>query len=350
MYEKYYGLTSKAFDLIPDPGKVYMSEVHEEALAILRYGVIDRKGFLLLTGGVGTGKTTLLQLLAQSLDSRVHLCLIANPTLSLYEFYYYLAAKYGLREFEGNKAKFLLDFADFLKRCRENKERVLLIIDEAHVLPVELLEEIRLLSNQEYQDFGVMSVFLVGQPELNERLAHERLLPLRQRIGIRFHLQPFSEEETRRYILFRLGKAGVQRGDLFNDEAVRLIHAEGHGVPRLINVICDQALLAGFAEGKSVIDAEIVRESVRDMQIPGVQSSLPLSSPVKGKSVAAAPALTPRRSAIPWLVLGLFLVAGGGAFCWFYSDLCGQWCRRLFELARQFKLYHRLRSLVSLLS
>jgi len=348
MYEKYYGLTSKAFDLIPDPDKVYMSEAHEEALAILRYGVIDRKGFLLLTGGVGTGKTTLLQLLVKSLDSRVHLCLIANPTLTLHEFYYYLAAKYDLREFEGNKAKFLLDFADFLRQCRENKERVLLIIDEAHVLPVELLEEIRLLSNQEYQDFGVMSVFLVGQPELNERLAHERLLPLRQRIGIRFHLQPFSEEETRRYILFRLGKAGVQRGNLFNDEAIRLVHAAGHGVPRLINVICDQALLSGFAEGKAVIDAEIVRGCVRDIQIPGGESSLPLSSAGQEKSVAAAKAPPVRRSVTPWLVLCLFLVVVMGVCCWFYSDACRQWCHRLFGLVRQMKAYDSLRSLLRL--
>ena len=325
MYEQYYGLTSKAFDLIPDPDKVYMSEAHEEALAILRYGVIDRKGFLLLTGAVGTGKTTLLQLLVKSLDSRVHLCLIANPTLSLHDFYYYLAAKYGLREYEGNKAKFLLDFADFLKRCRENKARVLLIIDEAHVLPVELLEEIRLLSNQEYHDFGVMSVFLVGQPELNERLAHERLLPLRQRIGIRFHLQPFSEDETRRYILFRLGKAGAQRGDLFNDEALRLIHTEGRGVPRLINVICDQALLAGFSEGKPTIDAAIVRECVSDMQIPGEQPSRPLSqSESKATLGLSAPS---RRSVKPWLLLCLMVVAGCGIFYWLYPDLCRQWLR-----------------------
>ena len=335
MYETYYGLTSKAFDLIPDPDKVYMSEAHEEALAILRYGVIDRKGFLLLTGGVGTGKTTLLQLLVKSLDSKVHLCLIANPTLSLSDFYYYLSAKYGLREYEGNKAKFLLDFAEFLKHCRENKERVLLIIDEAHVLPVELLEEIRLLSNQEYQEFGVMSVFLVGQPELNDRLAHERLLPLRQRIGIRFHLKPFSEEETRRYILFRLGRAGAQRGNLFTDEALRLIHAEGRGVPRLINVVCDQALLAGFAEERPVIDAAIVRECVREMRIPGEETSLPMSPPSGRKGPAPAPP-PPRRSAVsPWLLFSLLLAAGGGALYWLYPDLWRQWLRPLVEECRR---------------
>ncbi len=332
MYENYYGLTSKAFDLIPDPDKVYMSEAHEEALAILRYGVIDRKGFLLLTGGVGTGKTTLLQLLVKSLESGVHLCLIANPTLSLHDFYYYMAAKFGLREYEGNKAKFLLDFADFLKRCRENRERVLLIIDEAHVLPVELLEEVRLLSNQEYHDFGVMSVFLVGQPELNERLAHERLLPLRQRIGIRFHINPFSEDETRRYILFRLGKAGVQRAGLFSDEAVRLIHAEGHGVPRLINVICDQALLSGFAEGKPVIDAAIVRSSVKDMLVPGEVGALPRSQ--RGNEEASGQPPPARRLVSLWLLICLLLVAVGGVVYWFNPAGCQQWLRTLLEWMR----------------
>lgn len=342
MYENYYGLTSKAFDLIPDPDKVYMSEAHEEALAILRYGVIDRKGFLLLTGGVGTGKTTLLQLLVKSLDTKVHLCLIANPTLALNEFYYYLAAKYGLGEYDGNKAKFLLDFAEFLKQCRENGERVLLIIDEAHVLPVELLEEIRLLSNQEYQDFGVMSVFLVGQPELNERLGHERLLPLRQRIGIRFHLQPFAEEETKRYILFRLAKAGVQRGDIFMDEAVSLIHAEGHGVPRLINVICDQALLAGFAEGKPVIDAAIVRDCVGEIGIPGELISPPST---EAGNVPAAVAIPKRRPVTIFVLMGLLICAifgVAGFWYWREPEVLRQW-------ARQLALYESLRQLVNVI-
>lgn len=332
MYESFYGLTSKAFDLIPDPDKVYMSEAHEEALAVLRYGVIDRKGFLLLTGDVGTGKTTLLQLLAKSLDSKVHLCLISNPTLSLSDFYYYLAAKYGLREYEGNKAKFLLDFAEFLKRCRENQERVLLIIDEAHVLPVDLLEEIRLLSNQEYQEFGVMSVFLVGQPELNDRLADDRLLPLRQRIGIRFHLQPFTEAETKRYILFRLSKAGVQRGDLFADEAVRLIHQEGHGVPRLINVICDQSMLVGYAEEKTAIDAATVRECLKDMRIPGQQAA-----PLPASSGAAVEVTDPkvdeptRRGPVVWLLL-LFVVAAVAWSYWRYPELVGQAVRQMVRM------------------
>jgi general secretion pathway protein A len=267
MYTKYYSLTGKPFSIVPDPDTVYMSESHQEALAILRYGVIDRKGFLLLTGGVGTGKTTLLQLLLKSIDTRVHYCLLANPTLSVHDFYYYLSAKYELPEFDGNKAKFLLAFGDFLKGCGQRQERVLLIVDEAHAMPVELLEEIRLLSNQEYQDYGVMSVFLVGQPELNEHLAHERLLPLRQRIGIRYHLQPFSCQDTSQYIIFRLGRVGGQSAGIFSPEAVQLIHEGAHGVPRLINIICDQAMLNGFALEQIPIDAKVVGECVQELKL-----------------------------------------------------------------------------------
>lgn len=269
MYNRHFGLTGKPFDLIPDPGTLFMSEAHQEALAILRYGIIDRKGFLLLTGDIGTGKTTLLQALIMSLDTRVHVCFIANPTLSVADFYYFLSSKYGLSEYKDNKARFLIHFAEFLKNCRQRSERVLLIIDEAHVFPVELLEEIRLLSNQEFQEYGLLSIFLVGQPELNHRLAHKRLLPLRQRIGIRFHLKPFSENETGDYIKFRMKKAGTPRLDIFTDDAISLIHHMSGGTPRAINVLCDQALLSAFADSRLTVDAGIVKECVKELKIPG---------------------------------------------------------------------------------
>ncbi len=269
MYTKYYGLGRKPFDLIPDPRVVFMSEAHQEALAILRYGVIARKGFLLLTGDVGTGKTTLLQLLVKSIAATIHICLIVNPALDLDGFYYFISSSYGLPEYDGNKARFLLNFSEFLRRCRENDERVLLIVDEAHVVSVDLLDEIRLLSNQDVENVGIMSIFLVGQPELNDRLAHERLLPLRQRIGVRFHLQPFSNQETRNYILFRLRKAGARRLDLFTAEAVDLIHQESGGTPRLINILCDHALLSGFAESRPRITVDIARDCVEEFHIPG---------------------------------------------------------------------------------
>jgi general secretion pathway protein A len=277
MYTAYYGLTRKPFDLIPDPEMVFMSESHQEALAILRYGVIDRKGFLLLTGDVGTGKTTLLNLLVHTLGNGVHCCLLSNPSLKIDDFYFTLATSYSLPSFQGSKARFLLDFAHFLETCAQKQERVLLIIDEAHALPVELLEEIRLLSNQKPSSAGIFSIFLVGQPELNKRLAHERLLPLRQRIGIRYHLAAFDYEETANYIGFRLRQAGAQRFDFFTAEALAAIHGASRGVPRLINIIGDQAMLTGLAESRPIIDGKMVNDSIRALHIPGNPGMLPLT-------------------------------------------------------------------------
>lgn len=319
MYSKHFGLTGKPFDLIPDPGTIFMSDAHQEALAILRYGIIDRKGFLLLTGEIGTGKTTLLQTLIISLDKKVHVCFIANPTLSTADFYYFLSSKYGLGDYEGNKAKFLISFAEFLKDCRRNGERVLLIIDEAHVFPVELLEEVRLLSNQELQEYGLLSIFLVGQPELNDRLAHERLIPLRQRIGIRFHLKPFSGKETADYINFRMRKAGAQRLDIFffTDDAIRLIHQVSGGIPRTINVLCDQALLGAFSENKLTVDAGIVKECVQELKIPGkgVSSSIP----PKGVSISSDKSF-PWQMVTALLAILVFLLALG-IFFKIYQDV-----------------------------
>jgi len=268
MYRQYFNLRSKPFSLAPDPNVVFMSEAHKEALATLRYGVLDKKGFLLLTGEVGSGKTTLLQLLIESLQDEVHLCHIANPTLSANDFLYFLARRFGL-EFEGNKAKFLMDFAEYLQHCHNDNQQALLIVDEAHLLSVELLEELRLLSNQAWEEYGVLSVFLVGQPELNDRLADDRLLPLRNRISIRFHINPFNAGETRQYILFRLQKAGAGAVKLFDDDAVQEIHTASQGIPRTINILADHALLSAFSENKNTVDLQIVKECASELAIKG---------------------------------------------------------------------------------
>lgn len=276
MYTKYYGLAKKPFALTPDPAVVFMSETHQEGLAILKYGILSKKCFLVLTADVGSGKTTLLQALVSSLEQDVHLCLLNNPILYRDEFFSYIAKKLGLH-WDGNKAMFLIEFGNLLKQCYEKDERVLLIFDEAHVLPVDLLEEIRLLSNLEEKGQDVLSIFLVGQPELNERMSDDRLLPLRQRIGIRFHLSTFTLEETRQYILFRLRHAGARHFNIFSEEAIAAIHRVSKGTPRLINIICDHALLTGFAEGVPVIGAELIEESVNDLHFPGEGTPLPVS-------------------------------------------------------------------------
>jgi general secretion pathway protein A len=283
MYTKYYGLTRKPFSLTPDPKVVFMSDTHQEGLAILKYGVLSKKCFLVLTADVGAGKTTLLQALVSSLEQDVHVCLLNNPILHRDEFFSYIATKLGLN-WNGNKAMLLIEFADFLKKCFRAGERVLLIVDEAHVLPVDLLEEIRLLSNLEEKGQDVLSIFLVGQPELNERMSDDRLLPLRQRIGIRFHLSRFTLDETRQYILFRLRHAGARHLNIFSEEAITLIHEMSQGTPRLINIICDHALLTGFAENQPVIGAELIQESVDDLHFPGEETPLPVARSGKPNS------------------------------------------------------------------
>ena len=275
MYTKYYGLARKPFALTPDPSVVFMSETHQEGLAILKYGILSKKCFLVLTADVGSGKTTLLQALVNSLEQDVHLCLLNNPILYRDEFFSYIAKKLGLH-WDGNKAMFLIEFGNLLKECYSRDERVLLIFDEAHVLPVDLLEEIRLLSNLEEKGRDVLSIFLVGQPELNERMSDDRLLPLRQRIGIRFHLHRFTLDETRQYILFRLRHAGARHLNIFSEEAIAMIHRVSQGTPRLINIICDHALLTGFAESTPVIGAELIEESVDDLHFPGEDNTTPV--------------------------------------------------------------------------
>jgi len=281
MYTKYYGLAKKPFALTPDPAVVFLSETHQEGLAILKYGILSKKCFLVLTADVGSGKTTLLQALVNALEHDVHLCLLNNPILHRDEFFSFIAKKLGL-PWDGNKAMFLIEFGNLLKKCYDRNERVLLIFDEAHVLPVDLLEEIRLLSNLEEQGQDVLSIFLVGQPELNERMSDDRLLPLRQRIGIRFHLQRFTPDETRQYILFRLRCAGARHLNIFSSEAMALIHKMSHGTPRLINIICDHALLTGFAENKPVVGPDLIAESVDDLHFPGEGNPLPVAASVQG--------------------------------------------------------------------
>ena len=280
MYSKFYGFSHKPFELTPDPDLVFLSETHQEALSVLLYGVYNRKGFLQISGKVGTGKSTLVQALIRKLENNVIICHIPNPHFTVAEFYYYIGAKFDLDEFDGNKAKFILNLAEFLKQCREKGNFALLIIDEAQVLSLELLEEIRLLSNQEYTEFGVLSIFFVGQPELNALLNHEKMEPLRNRIGIRFNLEPLTLDETVAYIQFRLRKAG-RTAPLFSPKAMQEIHEASGGIPRSINILCDNALLTGFAEQLGVIDENIVIDCVKEIEQPDLDAVPPDSKAIK---------------------------------------------------------------------
>ena len=267
MYRKYYGLTQKPFELAPVGGRVYLSESHREALATLRYGVIANKGFLLLIGGVGTGKTTILNTLLGMLKSKIRVCVLNNPTLSKHEFFTYLSGSLGI-PYNKNKGDFILQFASFLKKNEEEGSKVLLIIDEAQAFPLHLLEEIRLLSNHAGER-NALSVFLIGQPELQEKLADPQLLPLRQRIGIRHHLEPLTEKDTAQYISYRLNKAGAISNKIFTNNAITRIHKESRGNPRLINIICDHALISGFNHDLNSINETIIKDCIKEIKLEG---------------------------------------------------------------------------------
>jgi general secretion pathway protein A len=267
MYRKYYGLTQKPFELAPVGGRVYLSESHREALATLRYGVIANKGFLLLTGGVGTGKTTVLNTLLGMVRDKIKVCVLNNPTLSKHEFFSYLSGSLGI-PYKNNKGDFILNFASFLKKYEEEGGKVLLIIDEAQAFPINLLEEIRLLSNHAGEK-NALSIFLIGQPELQEKLADPLLLPLRQRIGIRHHLEPLTEQDTAQYIVYRLNNAGAVNSALFDSSATNLIHKESRGNPRLINIICDHALISGFNQDLNHIDKTIIEDCIKEIKLTG---------------------------------------------------------------------------------
>ena len=269
MYRDFYGLTKKPFELLPNDEIIFLSEGHKEAFSTLYYGVVEGKGFIVVTGDVGTGKTTILRLLRRSLKQRSVVAMLSNPTLTIHDFYMYLTELFNLGVASRAKGKFVVKFQKFLEVKAKAGLRVVLAIDEAHLLTTELFEEIRLLSNIGLDAGCVFTIVLVGQPELNDILSNPKMLALRQRITIRYHIPLFTSYDTRRYIIFRLQKAGARRVDIFDYDAVELIHEISKGCPRIINILCDHALLSGYAANKIIIDADTIRESAQLLGLGG---------------------------------------------------------------------------------
>ena len=275
MYRKFYRLKEKPFELTPDPRFLFFSETHQEALARLLYGVNERKGFLLLTGDVGTGKTTMLQTLNLRLDNSTRRILICNPKLSVNDLYRKLYLDLGFSGFYRSKVKFLGDLQSVLKQIAAIGHNVLLIIDEAQALPLRLLEEIRLLTNLETHTQKLLNIFLVGQPELRQMLNGFRMRALSQRISIQYNIKPLGEKDTIAYVKSRLQIAGAQGATIFNHDALRVIHEYSRGYPRVINILCDNALISGFVKGTYTIGREIIRECAKDISINAKDNHIP---------------------------------------------------------------------------
>jgi general secretion pathway protein A len=268
IYDEFYGFHTAPFALSPDPRFLFLSARHREALAGLLYAVEDGKGFTVLTGEVGTGKTTLVHSLLSELGSQVRTALVFNPSLSRQDLYNHLLAELNLPP-EGSILAASRSLQTFLLKQFHDKVRVVVVLDEAHGLSEELLEEVRLLSNFETSQSKLLHVLLIGQPELKARLEQRSLRQLRQRIALRFELTPFSFDETVEYVRWRLGRAGA-RADVFQSSAYPILYRYSGGMPRLLNIISDNALLTGFAREARAVGPAIVRLAVRDLELPAL--------------------------------------------------------------------------------
>lgn len=259
MYEEYYGLKMKPFSKTPDPRFLYMSKAHAEALARLQYGV-EEKEFMLLTGEIGSGKTTLSRALIDSLNSSHQIILIINPRLSPANLLKTIAVGINIDKASRSKNDILKDIYDSLYTLYEGGRVPVIIIDEAQLIPgKETFEELRLLTNFQLDDANLLSLIIIGQPDLRKRLEGKAYQSLRQRIGLLYHLEGLNEEEIGAYINHRIAVAG-REDRIFSDDAIKAIHRHSGGIPRKINNICSYALLEGFGRGVDIIDEEIIED------------------------------------------------------------------------------------------
>ncbi len=315
MYERFYQLRERPFALSPDPEYLYPSRVHQEALSYLRYGLETQAGFVVITGEIGSGKTTLLQTLLRNLDSHTTVGRIVNTMLEPRELLETIMIDFGLDPSGRSKPLLLRDLAQYLVDQRLAGRLVLLVIDEAQNLSLAALEELRMLSNLETEKSKLIQIVLVGQPHLRDKLHAPELEQLRQRITVSYHLPPLDADETLHYINHRLRRAALGAPLEFPPDATAIIHVRSRGVPRIINVICDAALVFGYAEERRQIDRELIVEVLRELENTGVlppassESTAPATEPIAetprapstgvAASAVAPPRLSSPASAIP---------------------------------------------------
>jgi general secretion pathway protein A len=266
MYLNFYGLREAPFSPTPDPRFLFQSARHREALAQLIYGVRERKGFIVLTGEIGTGKTTLLRSLLERLDGRTPVAYIHNSALPIEGLLEYMLQDWGVKSTATTHAQRLFELNEFLIDQHRQGQDPVLVIDEAQNLSVGTLEAVRLLSNFETSHQKLMQILLVGQPELRARLDAPELRQLKQRVALRCHLGPLGPEETRLYVRHRLRVAGTADAGIFTDGAIQKIAEYSGGTPRVINIVCDHCLLSGYADSKRRIDGGQVKEAIEYLE------------------------------------------------------------------------------------
>lgn len=266
MYLDYYGLTEPPFDITPNPRFLFYSAKHREAFNHLVYGIRERKGFVQLTGEVGAGKTTLCRAMLEQLDGHYSTALILNPVMSADQLMKAIATEFGMVVRGLDRLETLGAINEFLLKQAERGKESVLIIDEAQDLTDDLLEQVRLLSNLETDDRKLLQIVLMGQPELRDRLNNPRLRQLRQRITVRYHLQPLNHHEVSHYIQHRLEVSGAKGAPYFTRPALWRVNHYSSGIPRLVNAVCDKALLAGFVRQTDRITLGMVNLAVRELE------------------------------------------------------------------------------------
>lgn len=320
MYAQFFGLKQTPFSIAPDPRYLFMSERHREALAHLLYGVGGGGGFVVLTGEIGAGKTTVCRCFLEQIPRRCNVAYIFNPKLTVAELLKSVCDEFRIPyEHEGAGQATIKDYVDplneYLLKTHAVGQNNVLIIDEAQNLSPDVLEQLRLLTNLETSERKLLQIMLIGQPELRTMLARPELEQLAQRVIAHFHLEALSEDEAGQYIQHRLSVAGLKRGKLFDNKAVHRIHQLTHGVPRRINLLCDRALLGAYAEGKNRVDRAIVDKAAHEVfQTPRPPAAI--SSRTFGASL---PWLKPAWNG--WLAGGIALTAalGVGASAWLHQ-------------------------------
>jgi general secretion pathway protein A len=281
MYQQFYGLRDIPFSLAPDPKYLFRTESLLEVFANLQYGIEHGKGIVVVTGEVGTGKTTILRSMLQTLDRSVLAAYIFNPLLSTEEFFDLLAGEFRMRP-QQSKASMLRLLGYILMSRHAQGLRTVLVVDEAHLLPPHLLEEIRLLSNFETNREKLLQIILCGQPELHDLMTQPELRQLKQRVSLKCSIKMLTPRETGEYIRWRLHVGGARDAELFEAEAIRMVHQYSGGIPRIINNICDNALLSGFSRNSSRITPAIIRDVVEELDLTSMEI---ISAPTVAESV-----------------------------------------------------------------
>jgi general secretion pathway protein A len=265
MYCQFYGLKERPFNVTSDPAFFFMSKQHKEALSHLLYGVTQRKGIIAVTGEIGTGKTTLCRFFLSQLKKNVKTAFILNPYFSEHQLLEAITNDFGLKINNKSKLAFVWGLNEFLLNESKNGNNVMIIIDEAQNLRPQALEQIRLLSNLETEKDKLLQIVLMGQPELNRKLDLYELRQLKQRIMVRCHIAPLEQNELKEYVNHRLNVAGSNANVTFTDDALKIISGFSSGVPRLVNIICDRALLAGFVAEAKTIDPDIINKCINEL-------------------------------------------------------------------------------------